>query len=101
MTTTKWQKSTIYQPGQVVLHNDQAYVKSDDADQSEPDAIAGGWELIENSNAAEYSAIVESFNTYEARKAAHQKQIKDALVAAGLDPSDVLVTLEAASTKLM
>jgi hypothetical protein len=95
MTIPNWQSGTTYEANAVVLHNGEAYIKLADDDQSEPDHIEGGWALVPNSNAAEYNVIADAFNGYEARKAAHQKKIADALKAAGLTPGEVLVTLTA------
>ena len=38
-----WVDGTTYKPGDLVEHRATVYRKADDADQSEPDAVAGGW----------------------------------------------------------
>jgi hypothetical protein len=85
-----------YSHGDYVLHNGEVYVKVDDDDQSEPDNIAGGWELVPNTNVVEYNAIVEAFESYEAKKAAHRRKVHDVLAAAGITDGDALRTLEEA-----
>ena len=95
MTIPNWQSDATYETNAVVLHNGETYIKLADDDQSEPDHIGGGWRALENSNAAEFNVIADAFNGYEARKAAHQKKINDALKAAGLTPGEVLVALTA------
>jgi len=42
----EWQAGVDYDPGTVVIHQGNRYLKLDDGDNSEPDAIAGGWEQI-------------------------------------------------------
>lgn len=42
-TTPQWDAGTTYQPGDVVQHQGKLYRKVDDGDNSEPDAVPGGW----------------------------------------------------------
>jgi hypothetical protein len=95
MTIQNWQSDATYETNAVVLHNGEAYFKLDDSDQSEPDHIGGGWQLVPNSNATEYTAIEASFSSYEERKAKHQAEVRQKLAAAGLEPADVLAVLGA------
>jgi hypothetical protein len=41
-----WEAGVTYDPGTVVIHQGNRYLKLDDGDNSEPDAIAGGWEQV-------------------------------------------------------
>lgn len=66
-----WQADHTYAPGDVVLHNGSAYHKLDDGDNTEPDAVGGGWQALENSNAVQFNIIAARFNSYEARRDAH------------------------------
>jgi hypothetical protein len=95
MTVPAWQSGVAYTPGVVVTHNGEVYKKLRDDDQSEPDLIGGGWELVENSNVADYEAVASAFNAYESKKAAHKQKVAKMIRDAGLTPGDVLVTLTA------
>jgi hypothetical protein len=41
-----WDAATTYKLGDVVTHNDKVYRKSDESDNTEPDDVPGGWELV-------------------------------------------------------
>jgi hypothetical protein len=90
-----WNPDTIYQPGDVVLHNGEPYQKLDDGDNSPPDHVPGGWLLVENNNLPDYQAIEASFNSYEQRVAAHRAEVLAKLQAEGLSPDDVKAVLNA------
>jgi len=90
-----WQAGTTYTAGTIVTHNGGVYQKADDGDNTEPDAIAGGWSVLENSNVAEFNAIASSFSTYEERVRKHKAATLAKLHAAGLDPDEVKAVLTA------
>jgi hypothetical protein len=89
-----WVQGT-YSAGDLVSHNGEVYRKVNDADQSEPDAIPGGWELMPSTNLSEFNAIATSFSTYEERVRKHKADTLAKLHAAGLEPADVKAVLEA------
>jgi hypothetical protein len=66
-----WKQGDIYDPGAVVGHQGQAYRKLDDGDNSPPDAVPGGWELLQNSNLQQYEVIEAALGSYEQRRDAH------------------------------
>lgn len=41
-----WKAGEVYEPGTVVIHQGDRYLKLDDGDNSMPDAVAGGWEQL-------------------------------------------------------
>jgi hypothetical protein len=90
-----WQAGTTYTAGTIVTHNGGVYQKADDGDNTEPDAIAGGWSVLENSNVAEFNAIATSFSTYEERVRKHKADTLAKLHAAGLDVDAVKAVLTA------
>lgn len=90
-----WKQGKTYDPGTVVLHKGEVYQKDNDADQSEPDQVAGGWSYLPNTNATEYQAIEASFNSYEQRVADHKAQVLAKLQAEGLSPDAVKAVLSA------
>jgi hypothetical protein len=95
MMETWNQTNAPYQAGVMVLHNGEAYRKLDDDDQTEPDTIGGGWELLQNSNVAEFQAIESAFSSYEQRVADHKAKVLAKLQAAGLSPDAVKAVLNA------
>jgi hypothetical protein len=42
----EWQPDVTYAAGDHAKHEGKVYVKADDADNSEPDDVPGGWEFI-------------------------------------------------------
>ena len=90
-----WKQGKTYDPGTVVLHKGEVYQKDNDADQTEPDPVAGGWSHLPNTNVVEYQAIEASFNSYEADKAKYQAQVLAKLQAEGLNPDAVKAVLNA------
>jgi hypothetical protein len=95
-TIETWAADVAYQPGSLVTHQGAVYQKLDDGDQSEPDGVAGGWQLLVTSNVAEYNAIAQSFASYEARVQAHQSKMTAAkrsamgkLAALGLTADEI------------
>ena len=73
-----------YAPGDVALHEGTLYQKLDDGDNSAPDEVPGGWELIpeEQTNLQEYLAVEQSLTSYEQRKAARLAQVAAARASA-------------------
>jgi len=63
-----WQPAHVYPPRTLVVHKGQVYRKLDDGDNTEPDNVPGGWELVQAENLTEFLAIHERFSTYEARR---------------------------------
>jgi len=43
VTRPKWSADAVYQPGDLVQHQGKLYRKADDKDNTEPDAVPGGW----------------------------------------------------------
>ena len=81
-TIEDWKQGQQYTQGTVVTHNGVTYQKLDDSDQSEPDAVGGGWQVLENSNVTEYNAIAQSLGSYEQRVIDHQKAVAAAKASA-------------------
>ena len=90
-----------YSPGSAVLHDGKLYQKLDDGDNSTPDDVPGGWELIpdDRSNLKEYQAIEASLGSYEQRVKDHKAEVLAKLAAEGLDPLDVKAVLNAAEAQ--
>jgi hypothetical protein len=90
-----WAADVAYTPGTCVTHKGTVYQKLDDGDNTEPDAVAGGWSVLEDSNIEEYNAIATSLGGYEERVKLHKATVLAKLHAAGLDAADVKAVLGA------
>ena len=66
-----WKQGNIYDSGSIVEHRGEAYRKLDDGDNSPPDAVPGGWELLQNNHLQQYEVIEAAFGSYEQRRDAH------------------------------
>jgi hypothetical protein len=89
----QYQPGNRYTEGTIVIHDNKVYKKDADEDNSPPDSVAGGWTEIENTNLAEFQAIADSFNSYEARRDAHKQKVLSQLKAAGLSADEVKAVL--------
>jgi hypothetical protein len=88
-----YQPGNRYTEGTIVIHDNKVYKKDADDDNSPPDSVAGGWTEIKTTNLAEYQAIADSFNSYEARRDAHKQKVLSQLKAAGLSADEVKAVL--------
>ena len=89
-----WKQDQQYSPSTVVLYNGVTYQKLNDGDNTEPDAVGGGWQVLENSNVAEYNAIAQSFSSHEQRVIDHQKAVAAAKASAEAKLAALGLTVE-------
>ena len=90
-----YEEGTTYAQGEMVHHDGNLYIKTDDSDTSLFDDTSSGWQLVENTNLDEYQPVEQALSSYESRREAHTAEVLAALEAEGLDPDDVKAVLNA------
>jgi hypothetical protein len=83
MAIQSWKSDRLYSPGDIVSHDGRKWVATSTNKANMPDDVPGDWEDVsEASNLEEFVAIKNSFDSYEARVAAHQAAMAAAKASA-------------------